>query len=224
MPNCQYKTIQGTTGGLRWPSVLKFLSLFSFVDFDIFVTVPVVPVELSWCGARRQALLRAISPVPLCLRYPTFSSREDSDEEDEIGIVFADAADDEDDRLEDEFITSFKAYVLLPSFSVNGKKPKTQAPSGPLVIPSKSNPGWRQAAWKCRAGVARFIPDSAKATTDADGSVGGLWTHHMMEQWFIDELKEGHAKRAEKVEVRKQRKAAREVKTWQGCRAGDTVE
>lgn len=64
----------------------------------------------------------------------------------------------------------------LSSFSVNGKKPKTKAPTGPLVIPSKPNPDWREAARKRRAGAARFIPDSAKASTGADGSVGGLGT------------------------------------------------
>ncbi|KAG1773802.1 hypothetical protein EDD22DRAFT_813817 [Suillus occidentalis] len=39
---------------------------------------------------------------------------------------------------------------------------------------------------------------------------------HMTEHQFIDELKEDRAKRAEKVEVRKQRKAAREVRRGEG--------
>ncbi|KAG1805952.1 uncharacterized protein BJ212DRAFT_1283026, partial [Suillus subaureus] len=39
---------------------------------------------------------------------------------------------------------------------------------------------------------------------------------HMTEHWFIDELKEDHAKRAKKVEVRKQRKAARDVRCGEG--------
>ncbi|KAG2339174.1 hypothetical protein BDR05DRAFT_1062291 [Suillus weaverae] len=72
------------------------------------------------------------------------------------------ASDYEDGRLEDELITSFnkfgaqrsqKARVVLSSSSVNGKKPKTKAP-----------------------GIARFIPDSAKASTDTAGSVGGPGT------------------------------------------------
>ncbi|KAG1763565.1 DExH-box splicing factor binding site-domain-containing protein [Suillus placidus] len=62
------------------------------------------------------------------------------------------------------------------SSSVNGKKRKAKAPTGPLVIPSKPNPDWRETARRRRAGVARFIPDSAKASTGADGSVGGLGT------------------------------------------------
>ncbi|KAG1776107.1 hypothetical protein EV702DRAFT_1198718 [Suillus placidus] len=57
------------------------------------------------------------------------------------------------------------------------KNTKTKAPTGPLVIPSKPNPDWREAARRRRAGVARFIPDSAKASTGADGSVGGLGAH-----------------------------------------------
>ncbi|KAG1776064.1 DExH-box splicing factor binding site-domain-containing protein [Suillus placidus] len=105
----------------------------------------------------------------------------DSDDEEESGIVFADggrkdgpdSSDDEDGRLEDELITSFNKFGAQ---RVNGKKPKTKAPTGPLVIPSKPNPDWREAARRRRAGVARFIPDSAKASTGADGSVGGLGT------------------------------------------------
>ncbi|KAG1740291.1 DExH-box splicing factor binding site-domain-containing protein [Suillus lakei] len=161
--------------------------------------------KLSALPRHLSSAASSASGTPLTGSPRTFSSREDSDDEEESGIVFAesvrqnepDSSDDEDDRLEDELITSFnkfgaqrcvsfrsfqhfynsqKAYVLLPLFSVNGKKPKTQAPTGPLVIPSKANPDWREAARKRRAGVARFIPDSAKAATGADGSVGGLGT------------------------------------------------
>jgi hypothetical protein len=84
-----------------------------------------------------------------------------------------DSSDDEDDRLEDELITSFNKFGAQ---RVNGKKPKTKALTGPLVIPSKPNPDWQEAARKRRAGAARFIPDSAKASTGEDGSVGGLGT------------------------------------------------
>ena len=143
----------------------------------------------------------SVSATPLTGTPRTFSSREDSDEE--SGIVFADggrkeapdSSDDEDEHLEDELITSFnkfgaqrcvvsfytlqiysshKAHLLLIFSSVNGKKSK--APAGPLVIPSKPNPDWREAARKRRAGTTRFIPDSAKVGTGADGSIGGLGT------------------------------------------------
>ncbi|KAG1777674.1 hypothetical protein EV702DRAFT_1268142 [Suillus placidus] len=135
---------------------------------------------------RFSAAASSASGTPLTGSPRTFSSREDSDDEEESRIVFADggrkdepdSSDDEDGRLEDELITSFnkfgvqrsqKAHVLLSSSS-----PK--APTGPLVIPSKPNPDWREAARRRRAGVARFIPDSAKASTGADGSAGGLGT------------------------------------------------
>jgi hypothetical protein len=121
------------------------------------------------------------SGTPLTGSPRIFSSREDSDEDEESGIVFTDngrkyepdSSDDEDDRLEDELITSFNKFGAQ---RVNGKKPKTKAPTGPLVIPSKPNPDWQEAARKRRAGAARFIPDSAKASTGEDGSVGGLGT------------------------------------------------
>ncbi|KAG1843827.1 hypothetical protein DFJ58DRAFT_731494 [Suillus subalutaceus] len=45
---------------------------------------------------------------------------------------------------------------------------------GPVVIPWKPNPYWREAVRKRRAGAAGFTPDSAKASTGADGSVGGI--------------------------------------------------
>ncbi|KAG2031703.1 DExH-box splicing factor binding site-domain-containing protein [Suillus americanus] len=162
--------------------------------------------KLSALPRHLSSAASSASGTPLTGSPRTFSSREDSDEEEEeSGIVFADggrkdepdSSDDEDGRLEDELITSFnkfgaqrcvsfrsfqhfyssqKAHVVLISSSVNGKKPKSKVPTGPLVIPSKPNPDWREAARKRRAGAARFIPDSAKASTGADGSVGGLGT------------------------------------------------
>jgi len=70
--------------------------------------------------------------------------------------------------------SSHNSHPPSVSFSVNVKKQKP--PSGPLVIPAQANPDWREAACKRRAGAARFIPDSAKASIGADGSVGGLGT------------------------------------------------
>ncbi|KAG2339166.1 hypothetical protein BDR05DRAFT_968262 [Suillus weaverae] len=137
--------------------------------------------KLSALPRHLSSAASSASGTPLTGSPRTFSSREDSDDEEESGIVFADggrkdgpdSSDDEDGRLEDELITSFNKFGAQ---RVNGKKPKTKAPTGPLVIPSKPNPDWREAARRRRAGVARFIPDSAKASTGADGSVGGLGT------------------------------------------------
>ncbi|KAG1854953.1 DExH-box splicing factor binding site-domain-containing protein [Suillus subalutaceus] len=137
--------------------------------------------KLSALPRHLSSAASSASGTPFTGSPRTFSSREDSDDDDESGIVFADggrkdepdSSDDEDNRLEDELITSFNKFGAQ---RVNGKKPKTKAPTGPLVIPSKPNPDWREAARKRRAGAARFIPDSAKANTGADGSVGGLGT------------------------------------------------
>ncbi|KAG2153470.1 DExH-box splicing factor binding site-domain-containing protein [Suillus bovinus] len=137
--------------------------------------------KLSALPRHLSSATSSASGSPLTGSPRTFSSREDSDDEEESGIVFADggnkdepdSSDDEDERLEDELITSFNKFGAQ---RVNGKKPKTKAPTGPLVIPAKPNPDWREAARKRRAAAARFVPDSAKASTGADGSVGGLGT------------------------------------------------
>ncbi|KAJ8593397.1 hypothetical protein M405DRAFT_839238 [Rhizopogon salebrosus TDB-379] len=134
--------------------------------------------KLSALPRHLSSAASSTSTTPLTGSPRTFSSREDSDEE-ESGIVFADggskeepdSSDDEDEHLQDELITSFNKFGAQ---RVNGKKPKT--PVGPLVIPSKPNPDWREAARKRRAGATRYIPDSVKASTGADGSIGGLGT------------------------------------------------
>jgi len=84
-----------------------------------------------------------------------------------------DSSDDEDDRLEDTLITSLNKFGVQ---RVNGRNPRTKVPRGPLVILLKPNFDWREAARKCRAWTIRFFPDSAKVSTGADGSVGGLGT------------------------------------------------
>ncbi|OJA07916.1 hypothetical protein AZE42_03685 [Rhizopogon vesiculosus] len=134
--------------------------------------------KLSALPRHLSSAASSASGTPVTGSPRTFSSREDSDSDDENGIVFADgghkevpdSSDDEDEHLGDELITSFNKFGAQ---RVNGKKPK--APAGPLIIPSKPNPDWREAARKRRAG-ARFIPDSAKVSTGADGSIGGLGT------------------------------------------------
>ncbi|KAG1800337.1 DExH-box splicing factor binding site-domain-containing protein [Suillus plorans] len=137
--------------------------------------------KLSALPRHLSSAASSASGSPLTGSPRTYSSREDSDDEEESGIVFADGgdkdepdtSDDEDSRLEDELITSFNKFGAQ---RVNGKKSRNKAPAGPLVIPSKPNPDWREAARKRRAGAARFVPDSARASTGADGSVGGLGT------------------------------------------------
>ncbi|KAG2039393.1 hypothetical protein BDR03DRAFT_998793 [Suillus americanus] len=120
---------------------------------------PALPRRLSSAASSASG-----SPLTDCPR--TFSSLEDSDEQDHE----PDSSDDEDDRLEDELITSFNKFSC--------KWQKAKDPTGLLVIPLKPNPDWRKPTQKRRAGAARFIPDSAKASTSADGSVGWLGTRN----------------------------------------------
>ncbi|KIJ59625.1 hypothetical protein HYDPIDRAFT_100389 [Hydnomerulius pinastri MD-312] len=92
-----------------------------------------------------------------------------------------DSSDGEDERAEDELVTGFDQFGVQRLIE---KKKKT--PEGPLVIPSLPNPDWREAARKRRAAsrtqpytsrsTPSFVPDSARAATGADGSVGGLGT------------------------------------------------
>lgn len=73
-------------------------------------------------------------------------------------------------------------FCLLASHNLSDKKRK--APEAALVIPSLPNPDWHEAARKRRAATGThtarsrpsFVPDSARAVTGADGSVGGLGT------------------------------------------------
>ncbi|KAG6336767.1 hypothetical protein ID866_2336 [Astraeus odoratus] len=81
-------------------------------------------------------------------------------------------------------VCAYNPYIppYLGWYSLSDKKRK--APEPALVIPSLPNPDWREAARRRRAGggppVTRsqpsFVPEAARATTGADGSVGGLGT------------------------------------------------
>ncbi|KAH7888156.1 DExH-box splicing factor binding site-domain-containing protein [Phlebopus sp. FC_14] len=119
---------------------------------------------------------------PLAGSPRTFSSREDSDED---GLVLrrddTASSDEDDEAAEDELVTGFDQFGVQ---RLHEKKKK--APETPFVIPSKSNPDWREAARKRRAAsrmhsytsrtTPSFVPDSARTSTGADGSVGGLGT------------------------------------------------
>ncbi|KAL4073166.1 DExH-box splicing factor binding site-domain-containing protein [Scleroderma yunnanense] len=119
---------------------------------------------------------------------PLVGSREGSDDDGDTGIVFSNGAtrkndanepdsSDDDASVEKELVTEFD------QFSVQRDK-KRKAPEPALVIPSLPNPDWREAARKRRAATGVhasrsrpfFVPDSARAATGADGSVGGLGT------------------------------------------------
>ncbi|KAJ7072566.1 DExH-box splicing factor binding site-domain-containing protein [Mycena amicta] len=76
---------------------------------------------------------------------------------------------DEDDETRDELVTAFDAMGAQRLH-----KPKTE-PTGPLVIPALKNRDWRELARKRRT-AGQFVPESARAITGKDGSVGGLGT------------------------------------------------
>ena len=145
---------------------------------------------------------------PLAGSPHTFS---DSDDDGETGIVFAnspsaddashhtDSSDEDSERLGQRCVSchrpsrivfdSHKSLhtTFLSSFRPEKKKGKGTVSDALLVIPTKPNPDWREAARRRRAACARvqphatrgvpsFVPDSALAATGADGSVGGLGT------------------------------------------------
>ncbi|KAI5986201.1 DExH-box splicing factor binding site-domain-containing protein [Pisolithus albus] len=132
------------------------------------------------------ALPRHLAGARSATGSPLASSREGSDDEGEMGIVipkngtsrgnggrgYEGSSDDDGASVEEELVTEFDQFSVQRA----SNKPV------PLVIPALPNPDWREAARKRRTAVQAtrsrpiFVPDSARATTGADGSVGGLGT------------------------------------------------
>ncbi|KAJ7782846.1 DExH-box splicing factor binding site-domain-containing protein [Mycena metata] len=63
--------------------------------------------------------------------------------------------------------------VLFHNLSHSSLHKSKKVPQGPLVIPALKNRDWRELARKRRS-ASQFVPESAKAATGKDGSVGGL--------------------------------------------------
>lgn len=102
---------------------------------------------------------------------------------------------DEDDEPQDELVSAFDAMgaqrcvpsprstpqpsqltsVFFHDFSRSSLHKSKKVPQGPLVIPALKNRDWRELARKRRS-AAQFVPESARAVTGKDGSVGGLGT------------------------------------------------
>ncbi|KAF8557085.1 hypothetical protein OG21DRAFT_1601850 [Imleria badia] len=137
--------------------------------------VPALPRRLASAGS-------SATGSPLAGSPRTFSSRDDSDDDGETGIIFANGpgADTHSntDSSDEEHVAGGQR--------VHQKKKKGPS-EAPLVIPTQPNPDWREAARRRRAACSRvqpltfratpsFVPVSALATTGADGSVGGLGT------------------------------------------------
>ncbi|KAJ7690678.1 DExH-box splicing factor binding site-domain-containing protein [Mycena rosella] len=104
-----------------------------------------------------------------------------------------DSSDEDEDGLQDELVTGFDALgaqrcvsflrstpqpsqltsVFFHNSSHSSLHKSKKVPQGPLVIPALKNRDWRELARKRRS-AAQFVPESAKAATGKDGSVGGL--------------------------------------------------
>ncbi|KAG9314803.1 DExH-box splicing factor binding site-domain-containing protein [Chiua virens] len=144
--------------------------------------IPALPRHLASAGSSAMGSPLAGSPR-------TFSSREDSDDDDdETGIVFANGSGADDDIRHTD--SSDDEHFVVGAKQLGQRlrqKKKLVDSEAPLVIPTKPNPDWREAAKRRRAACSRvqpytsrgtpsFVPDSAVAATGADGSVGGLGT------------------------------------------------
>jgi len=130
---------------------------------------------------------------PLAGSPRSFSPREDSDNDGETGIVFANGsgADDDSHRTdssdEENLVAStrqpggqrcvirnqsscsieFDSQKLSRMFrhsSFYQKKRKASVPEAPLVIPTQPNPDWREAARRRRAACSRVQPHTSRAT------------------------------------------------------------
>ncbi|KAJ7124999.1 DExH-box splicing factor binding site-domain-containing protein [Mycena epipterygia] len=84
---------------------------------------------------------------------------------------------DEDDDQQDELVTGFDAMgaqrFFFHNLSHSSLHKSKKVPQGPLIIPALKNRDWRELARKRRS-ASQFVPESAKAATGKDGSVGGL--------------------------------------------------
>ncbi|KAF8132429.1 DExH-box splicing factor binding site-domain-containing protein [Boletus edulis] len=156
----------------------------SGLESDRPFKIPALPRHLANAGS-------SATGSPLAGYHRTFSPREDEDDDGETGIVFANrfGADDASHHTD----SSDEENLIASSILASGQRCVIRNHSSffiqeaPLVIPTRPNPDWREAAKRRRAGCSRvqphtsratpaFIPDSALAATGADGSVGGLGT------------------------------------------------
>ncbi|KAJ7287342.1 DExH-box splicing factor binding site-domain-containing protein [Mycena rebaudengoi] len=81
---------------------------------------------------------------------------------------------DEDEELQDQLVTGLRrAWLFFHNPSLRSLHKSKKVPQEPLVIPALKNRDWRELARKRRS-ASQFVPESAKATTGKDGSVGGL--------------------------------------------------
>ncbi|KAG2339199.1 hypothetical protein BDR05DRAFT_1062307 [Suillus weaverae] len=116
-------------------------------------------VEPSKCNTPKSDELPASRKPPAVDKATNSNSQRSLATSDGGRKDWPNSSDDEDSRHEDELATSFNKFGAQ---RVNGGKKQSPKPL-------------RAARRRC-VGVARFISDSAKESTSADGSVGGLGT------------------------------------------------
>ncbi|CAK5265607.1 unnamed protein product [Mycena citricolor] len=117
-------------------------------DSDSGFKIPALPRHLAQDSTPGSPLSRSHTSSP--------ATRYDDDSSD-------------DDEEQDELVTSFDAM------GAQRLRPPKKTPQGPLIIPAQKNKDWRELAKK-RRGANQFVPESGKAATGQDGSVGGLGT------------------------------------------------
>lgn len=144
--------------------------------------LPAIPKHLSTNGSTPlgSPLARSATSSP---RPPPETPREAYDSSDDEG------------EGQDELVTGFDRFgvqrcvpflLVPPTVCVNSQKAslgdlthhrafEKKKVEGPLVIAPLKNKDWRELARKRRGGTT-YVPESAKAQTGADGSVGGLGT------------------------------------------------
>ena len=120
-------------------------------------TIPALPRHLSnkndGSTPLGSPLARSATSSP---RPPPETPRDDYD------------SSDNDEEEQDELVTGFDRFGVQRVF-------EKKKDAGPLVIAPLKNKDWRELARKRRTG-GQYVPESAKAQTGADGSVGGLGT------------------------------------------------
>ncbi|KAJ7188565.1 DExH-box splicing factor binding site-domain-containing protein [Mycena filopes] len=143
-------------------------------ESDSAFKIPALPRHLAQDSAPGSPLSRSRNSSPPARYHDPDSSDEDDEQQDELVTGF--------DAMGAQRCVSFPystpqpsqlTSVLFHNLSHSSLHKSKKVPQGPLVIPALKNRDWRELARKRRS-ASQFVPESAKAATGKDGSVGGL--------------------------------------------------
>ncbi|KAF7362129.1 Pre-mRNA-splicing factor spp2 [Mycena venus] len=138
--------------------------------------IPALPRHLAQDSAPGSPLSRSRTSSPPARYHDPDSSDEDDEPQDELVSAFdAMGAQRCVPSLRSTLQPSQLTSVFFHNLSHPSLHKSKKVPQGPLVIPALKNRDWRELARKRRS-AAQFVPESAKAATGKDGSVGGLGT------------------------------------------------